>query len=255
MVRVVLLYLVLLVVMMGGATAQDTLRRVDGALLIGKVLVIEKNQVQFTKATDSSATFIISTTDLASIHFANGRRETFAAAPLPPPIREIPVHRGQNILGWRPADLLFTNFTFAYERLSASRKFSWRVPVSLGFNQATGLSGGSYARDKTFSSGLDLNFYVGMPDRFRYFVGPSFQFGFYRLGPSYISPTQVENQIGRRFAIVMHNGFWYQATGNLLLGADLGLGASRRSGHHYLYSYNNGWGALLTANLNLGIQF
>jgi hypothetical protein len=244
-----------MVVTIGGANAQDTLRRVDGAVLIGKVTAIEKNQVQFTKAADSSVTYFISTADLASIHFASGRRETFASAPMPIPIREIPVHRGQNILGWRPADLLFTNFTITYERLSASRKFSWRVPVSIGFNPSSEGYRSLYARNKTFSSGLDLNFYVGIPDRFRYFAGPSLQFGFYRLDPFYVSPTRVENRIGRRFAVVMNNGFWYQATNNLLLGADLGLGISRRSSNDYMYSYQNGWGGLLTTNLNLGIQF
>ena len=64
MVRIVLLHLIALVVMTKSANAQDTLRRMDGAMLIGRVLVIERHQVQFTKATDPGVTYFISTADL-----------------------------------------------------------------------------------------------------------------------------------------------------------------------------------------------
>jgi hypothetical protein len=86
-----------MVVTIGGANAQDTLRRVDGAVLIGKVTAIEKNQVQFTKAADSSVTYFISTADLASIHFASGR--------YPYPLASTPQLKGTAV--YMPAIRLF----------------------------------------------------------------------------------------------------------------------------------------------------
>jgi hypothetical protein len=193
-------FVVLCLIPLAGITsgqAQDTLRRTDGVLLIGKVTVIKGSRVEFSKADEPEVTYVINSADLSSIRYENGRKETFAAAAVPVPDARIAVNRGRNILAWRPADLLLTDFTLTYERLSRSRKSGWRIPLSVGMNQSREQMQSSFIRNKLFSTGLDLNFYIGKPDRFRYFMGPSFRFGFYRASVYDRFTFRMESRTGK----------------------------------------------------------
>jgi hypothetical protein len=161
-------------------------------------------------------------------------------------------------------DLIFTNFSFLYEHLSKNYKFGIRFPLSIGVGhgQAKGEVYDPYylLRNRIFSSGLDLNFYIGTPDRFRYYIGPSLQLGFFRSRfYDYLSsnPNVVQqNRTGTHFALLMNNGLWYQISKKAVLGMDIGLGfqkraTSRGSG----YYYENSGTPKLSANISAGFQF
>ena len=253
-------FVVLVLIPLAGITsgqAQDTLRHTDGVLLTGKVTVIKGSRVEFSKADEPDVTYVINTADLSSIRYENGRQETFAPAAVP---AGIAVNRGRNILAWRPTDLVLTDFTMTYERLSRSRKVSWRIPLSVGIDRITEQGNrtfrSTYIRNKVFLTGLDLNFYLGKPDRFRYFMGPSFRVGFYRAPLFDPFTLRTESQAGQRFTLVFNNGLWYQASRTILLGGEFGLGVFRnRVTTNQYYFYENRGGPLLTGSLNLGIQF
>jgi hypothetical protein len=251
MIRIILIWGVVLF-FTGKLAAQDTLRRTDNVLLIGKVLAINGSQVQFTKTAEPGRTYVIRMADLISIQYEDGRQQIFATAS---PVGQPPaVHRGKNILGWRPLDLFLTNFTVTYERLSARRTLSWRVPVSVGLDGEYTSDAFSYGVNKVFSIGLDVNFTVGIPDRFRYYVGPTFQLGFFRLNTLYYFPFPMQTSTKHRLALGINNGVWYQVSRNLLIGGDVGLGLARSQGSSP-YSFDNPVVPTVAANVNLGIQF
>jgi hypothetical protein len=112
-------------------------------------------------------------------------------------------------------------------------------------------------RNRIFSSGLDLNFYIGKPDRFRYYIGPSLQLGFFKYRfYDYRSPTVVEqNRTGTHFALLINNGLWYQISKKAVLGMDLGLGFQKRAAPRTYSYYENSGTPKMSANISAGFQF
>jgi hypothetical protein len=263
----------LLFCIVSAAYAQDIIQRTDGVKIEGKVLEVKGAEIQFTKkAEDGRNIYIISKEDVASVTYQDGTVEQYntsgsTSALSPAASRstaspDVAVNRGHHIIAMRPLDLIFTNFSFLYEHLSKNYKFGIRFPLSIGVGhgQITGDVYGPYymLRNRTFSSGLDLNFYIGTPDRFRYYIGPSLQLGFFKYRfYDYRSPTVVEqNRTGTQFALLMNNGLWYQISKSAVLGMDLGLGfqkraTSRESGNYY----GNSSRIKLSANISAGFQF
>jgi hypothetical protein len=152
-----------------------------------------------------------------------------------------------------------------YEHLSKNHKFGIRLPLSIGFangqRKEEVYDTFTMLRNRTVSSGLDLNFYVGRPDRFRYYIGSSFQLGFftysyynYPIDPN-LPPFQ-KTRIGTNYAILMNNGFWYQLGKQGLIGMDIGLGMQRRiTRRDQSYYYGSLTTPKFSTNISLGFQF
>jgi hypothetical protein len=191
-----------------------------------------------------------------------------SASPAPvytPSAPVVALNQGQHILAIRPIDLFFPNFSFLYEHLSVNKKFGIRFPISIGLgskgNRTDVYDTFSMLRNRSFGTGLDLNFYVGRPDRFRYYVGPSFQLGFFKYqaynnypgtGP-YPSPSI---KTGTHYALLLNNGLWYQIGKQAVLGMDMGLGFQRRViNRDTNYYYQEGAYAKLSGNISIGFQF
>jgi hypothetical protein len=262
----------ILLLFFSAAYAQDIIQRTDGVKIEGKVLDVKGAEIQFTKkAEDGRNIYIISKQDVASITYQDGTVQQFhvleGAAPLTinSASTTIEVNKGHHIIAMRPLDLIFTNFSFLYEHLSKNYKLGIRFPLSIGVGhgQARGDIYEPYymLRNRTFSTGLDLNFYVGRPDKFRYYVGPSFQLGFFKYGfydYNRPNPTGIlQTRTGTHYAVLLNNGLWYQIGKQGILGMDIGLGFQNRVVQRdpSIYYYENPATLKLSANISAGFQF
>ncbi|QHT68417.1 hypothetical protein GXP67_18100 [Rhodocytophaga rosea] len=262
------LILLLLVWLAQTSKAQDTLRRTDGVLIPAKILDIKNGEITFNKtASTDSLVYIISTSEVEWIRYADGSQRTFTVPSQNKPVIK-PAQQtsgtSRNIIVFRPFDLVFPTISLAYEHFSPSQKFSYRIPVSFGLNtkEERDLSYAFlYSTGKSFSTGIDLNFYLSHPDdKFRYYIGPALQLGFLRFTSPYYSPTNPNDRVtykGTQFAILANNGFWYRTTDRFVVGADIGLGLRRRSFQEDIV-YNTYYAKVslkLSGNISVGITF
>jgi hypothetical protein len=262
--------LLLLVWMVQTGKAQDTLRRTDGVLIPAEILELKNGEITFKKTADTdSRVYIISTSEVEWIHYANGTQRTFTAPGQPKvvqkPVRQPSGTYKRNIIILRPFDLVFPTISLAYEHFSPSQKFSYRIPISIGLNkneerELTYVF--LYSTGKSFSTGIDLNFYLSNPDdKFRYYLGPALQLGFLRFtAPQYFTPTNPNERYeykGTQFAILANNGFWYQVNQWFVLGVDIGFGLRRRSFNDDLLNdpYYARVSAKISGNISMGLTF
>jgi hypothetical protein len=265
------LYIIIVLCLLFSATnAQDIIQRTDGVKIEGKVLDANGAEIRFNKAAEPPENvYIIQKEDVSSITYQDGTVQEFnTSAPrtpvYTPSAPSIPLNQGQHILAIRPIDLIFPNISLLYEHLSVNKKFGIRFPISIGLgskgNRTDVYDTFSMLRNRTFGTGVDLNFYVGRPDRFKYYVGPSFQLGFFRYqpyynsypGPSY-SPTL---KTGTHYAFLLNNGLWYQISRQAMLGMDIGLGVQKRViNRDTNYYYQERAFAKLSGNITIGFQF
>ncbi|MDO1445905.1 hypothetical protein Q0590_06560 [Rhodocytophaga aerolata] len=245
------------------AAAQNSIVRTDGVKLDVKVVEVKGSEIHFTKnAENNGKLYVISKEDVVSITYQDGSVQQFppVSAPIVPK-PSVVYNKGRNIIGFRPIDFAFTNLSLLYEHLSANQKVGIRLPISIGISHKE-IKGDVYnnfsmLRNRTFSTGLDLNFYVGKPDRFRYYIGPSFQLGFFRYITDYYYPspgTSLPTSIGTQYAFLLNNGIWYQLDKTILLGMDFGLGFQRRTMSRRYYS-DPPTSAKVSGNISIGFQF
>ncbi len=110
---------------------------------------------------------------------------------------------GKNIISFNPIHLFFSNITFAYERFDNSNKKSIRLPLTIGvYNELY------------FNIASEIKFFKGKNLKNRYFLGPSFQLGAYR----------VYGGLNVYFAPMFHNGWSFQPTRNFNITLDGSLG-------------------------------
>ncbi|QDA61738.1 hypothetical protein [Hymenobacter jejuensis] len=245
--------------------------RSNGTSLEAQVLDVKGTQIFYKKwAERDGPTVVLSTEYVQYILYQNGVKRTFeqhtpAASTLPVET----VNLGQNIVSVRPADLIFTNLTLAYERLLRANRLGIKVPVTVGINHrgpGYDFSSAYYQHNKVFSTGLEVNFYLSPAERFRYFVGPAVQWGRFRY--LYVGrydytggqPPQMQNRVGQHWAVLANAGVWYQINERLVFTADGGVGWQTkkidRNGNTFIISQldTNRW-FRVSGNLNLGYQF
>lgn len=159
------------------AFSQDIIQRTDGGKVEAKVLEIRGTQIFYQKfAQPQGPTYVLSTESVQQINDQNGTQQKFAN-PIPESSRPIvEVNHGEHVLSVRPLDLIFSNLTLAYEHLSRSARSGFKVPLSFGIGDRMVEEEHTsfyYQHNKVFSTGLELNLYVDVPGRFRYFLGPA----------------------------------------------------------------------------------
>ena len=252
--------------------AQDLIVRSDNSRVEAQVLEVRGTQVFYKKWTERDGPVTILSTDYVQyIQYQNGSRTAFN--PTPPPTAPLPAagtNLGLNVVSIRPADLFFGNVTLAYERLLDRTNIGLKVPLSWGpgHRKTDNANSLAYFRfNQIASAGLEANFYLTPAQRFRYFVGPALQWGWFRYrrhqykqGPSPYGPPLVTvlERVGQQVAIVVNGGVWQQLGKRLVLSADAGLGWQTtliKEDYGY-FDYTPNEGRLsFSGNLNLGYQF
>ena len=168
--------------------AQDKLFFADGTSQRGIILSIGKDQV-FFKTTDSSQVIPYNKKDLLLIEDYKGSRILFGE-----PVKQTTSHQSKstqdslikNSFGMQPLALLLGRLTFNYERLRDDGKIGIVIPFSLSFDPFAKLA---YQLDTnknkapfkktriSFITGVDVNFYIGKREIYKFFIGPRVRYG------------------------------------------------------------------------------
>ena len=262
--------------------AHDLIRHRDTTRVEALALEVKGSQIFHKKwGLQNGPTSVISTAYVRYIQYRSGKRQEFpqpafaAASALPDPVLGRPVNRGRTVVSIRLGDLIFKNATVTYERLlGADSQVGGKVPLTVGFGHPSPLNrrNNHYQTYKTFSTGLEFNFYSGLKGRFRYFVGPALQYGQfrYRYAEQYADVYflwwylwkgygNYQEATGQHFAFLINNGIWYQLGKRFVFSADSGVGLQMKvldATRKNLDTEDLEGGRFkVSGNFNLGYQF
>ncbi|HEY0030036.1 MAG TPA: hypothetical protein VGC65_04710 [Bacteroidia bacterium] len=231
-------------------SAQDTIYKITGAKIIVNVTEINSSAVKY-KFYNAESTGELLKSEIAYIVYANGLKEMYnmSAAPLKKSvaITEIepekkPEKMHRNILAINCFDILFTNFSFSYERISKTGKYSLKIPLSFGLggkpnmnNYESGYFNSYYLQNRIYGGGLEFNIYPFAQSRHTFYIGLSAvagNFNYFITTPAVYDPATgyyypqapAEKHVGLHYAGMLHIGGYIGLSENLLLGGKLGLG-------------------------------
>ena len=227
--------------------AQDKVLKRDGSLLTGKVLTISPTEVVVKQ--DSTTTITYPLTDIRYIKHQVGYLDGVGRSGL--------VHRS-----WSPrcelrarefslnrltarihpyranyfhicvGNILFSQFSLAYERLFDGGKIGLKIPIKVGFRSIDDdFPTSTYSDEKVATSfGIDVNFYPGRQGFVRFFTGLGVRAGDYLYYQSkYEENSTNSGYVGQEYTarfkgLVMNNGLMIRPFTWLAVNAVLGVG-------------------------------
>lgn len=193
-----------------GMSAQDKLFFSNGLVKTGIVVSIAKEVVYF-RSTDTSAMQEINKKELVMVENYRGVRYLFSTkekASLSNSTAVTSVQK-RNFLGMQPMAILVGRFTVVYERLNKTGSIGLVIPFSLTFDPFGSLYRSRIDTSRNVSrrisginyiTGVDLNFYLGKTEHFKFFLGPRIRYGtdqFLRGAEGYSIQTQFGWQFGK----------------------------------------------------------
>lgn len=261
--KICLLFCFWLVVV--GTYAQDIITRTDGAVIRAQVLEIKPGQVNFRMYQQpDTLVYQISVQDVQSITMADGTTRTFNQPGAQTGKKSIAFNYetqfGRNMLWFYPLDLLFTNFTMAYERVLASGKISFRIPLVLGLGSDLEYNDYyDFRKSNLFGTGLEVNFFPYGQGKLQYYLGPSIHYRSYRAYYYNDRSTQpqpgLEKANSSMYTIAVKNGVYYHFSWAFIISADVGLGLRIFDVSPAIYAYRPNTRVYIPGNLHVGIRF
>lgn len=222
------------------AFAQDIIYKTDATKIEAKVEEVGPETVKYRLFSNlSGPLYIISKSEIILIAYANGQQEIFVKSSEldKKELRKraiddtLELNKMKNIVSIGMFDFIFSNLSFAYERVFGKGYVAVKVPVFIGvktLNSPTHYSSGFY-NSTLFGGGLDLNYYPTGQGRVKYYVGPSVRAGVFRYwlneyqyGPTYLNLSRYEN--GEHVSFTVNNGMAIAPSEHLQISMALGLG-------------------------------
>lgn len=242
------LYIVMLVFASDYLQSQDTLYKVDGFVLIVKIMEVNATQIKYLPYDDQAGlTHVISKGNVLKIIYESGLIEDFSksvaamAAPVPV-VDPIATDFGRNFISLDVLDLLSaSSLTFGYEYTFKSGLFGMKVPLSFGLNNKSGYDGSN-----VFGTGLDLNIYPFGQGKSKFFYGPSFEYKKFKT-------INMASDINSAYAFLFQAGFLFQPHKHFNISVAAGIGYARLIRDDYLYESKGDVAARL--GLNIGYKF
>ncbi|MGV3503262.1 MAG: hypothetical protein ACO1O1_06105 [Adhaeribacter sp.] len=243
--------------------AQDKITRSDGVVIEARVVEVRADLIFFRPTLPAdTGVYQISTRDVTVLRLADGSTKTFPQVLAGREPFNYETSSGRRIVWFSPVDLVYGNLGLAYEHILPSGKVGLKVPLLLGLgspgepqNYST-----NYRVNTRFGSGLDLNIYPFGQGRYRFYVGPAFQYvaywAYYYPGTGGIPDPQRRSV--NLVSLALKTGIHYQFTPSFMLGLEVGLGF-----HSHLHRPDPGQGyyqvnrntAYLPFNFQLGFRF
>lgn len=183
------------------AHAQDLIFFKNGTKDTVKVLEIGTQYITYKKTFHPTGPkYKVYAADVVLIEFADGTVEVIKTQPIA--VQENRNHP-RNVFMGNVLGLMAGNIHLGYESISADGYFGLRVNLAATVYDVFDFS--------IATTGVDFNFYPKGQTKTRYFVGPSFRVGIVDYDDPYA-------------AILINNGVAYDATDDLYIGGQLGLG-------------------------------
>lgn len=225
-----LLLLSLLVLAVSLSYGQDLITRSDGVVIRATVLEMKPGLLRFRLYQQADTlVYQISTRDVGSVRLADGTLRTFpeaAAAKTEAAPFNYETSSGRNILWYYPLELIYPTIALAYERILASGRAGFKIPVMAGlYSGNTSSNYNTDIRQNTrFGAGLDVHIYPFGQGRFQYYVGPALHFRAFRSYYYPASPSGLQKQNNALFILALKNGIYYQFTRFFIISGDAGPG-------------------------------
>lgn len=246
--------------------SQDKLFKKDGSKLEVKITEVGINTVKYKLFTNPEGPdYVLLKTDVLLIEYANGSTEVFKDSGYDAPPKEFTYQSSKeiarNIITVNMVQLLYSNFTLAYERRSQNGSLGVRFPVSIGLseNRETYEYAGSLSINKIYSIGVDFNFYPSPNKKLAYYIGPSIYYGsnryyYYTNYPGYGTVGVKSNN----YSFMINNGLMFQPVANFAFSTSLGIGMSKvdlSTSQSNYYGYQSGVLPRATIDFCLGFKF
>lgn len=170
---------------------------------------------------------------------------------------------GKNMVAVNVFEFIFTNFGFSYERLFLNNRLSIKIPVAFGMggkpviNDYENNASFTFAQNKNYSLGLELNTYPFPANKSNFYFGISaltggfryykYNYNSYKNGSS---PNYFDEHLGIIYSCMFHVG------GNIGLSEHLFIGVKGAMGLQYQETiYVDYTKPRAQLDLNLGYRF
>jgi hypothetical protein len=238
------------------AKAQDSIFKMDGTVIVGKIIQISEKRIDYTS---NGIIYSTNADGTGYIRFSNGVIESFnvirpsLSTPTPEIKHVISKSDKKNIFAVNLFEIPFIHLGFSYERIFNHGNVSLKVPFSFSLggppdetayiqnvNGSTNLSyRTTFMQNKIVASGLELNYYPVGQTRQTFYIGLSGLVGsfyYYSYDSSYYTPyyysyypapTGKKRHMAMQYAGMVHLGGYITLTKNLLIGTKFALGYRR----------------------------
>lgn len=219
--------------------AQDIIHTTDGKKIEAKILEITSTEIKYKKLSYiEGPTYVLSKSNIKKIIYGNGEAEDFSITSEEGGI--IIEEYGQNIVWYHLFDLMLNDLTISYERIFKNGKFSFQIPIGIGFGPDNFIYQQSF---NTIYTGFGINIYPYGQGIFRYFFGPSIRVG-YGEGERYYdwgNSETIEFAYGK---FLINSGIIVNPSENFSISVALSLGIKsmeKEIDYHYTGISQSGW--------------
>jgi hypothetical protein len=229
--------------------SQDTIYKINGKVIVGKVKEVGSQRITYTVSDEAHQIFrneigYIAYSDGTQERFNMNRLENYRAS------HGLSTKFRKNIIALNTLPIILRDLTISYERILPGGLYSFRIPVSYSFDGALDTTqyearkwiNSKFTENKIFSSGFDFSYYPLGQGKFAYYAGLSSLAGtFYYYdemhdtilnsnvnGNWFTYPVRsISRYQGKQYAIMLHVG------GNLSFSDFLSVGARFAYGYRW----------------------
>ena len=204
--------------------AQQKINFVNGNITEANIIEIGEKSIKYKlSAYIDGPLYIIDIKEVSSIVMEDGSVKKISSN-----IRSSDGYK-KNMLSFHLLDLTFDDFTFSYERLFYNGYFGLQIPLGLGFQNQSYYT---YDNKKnTIYSGIAAYYYPFGQQKWSYYLGPEFRFGYVESNYSewYWDATigEYEKQIEVKSyytKMYVRNGVMFTPVESLSISANFGMG-------------------------------
>jgi len=201
------------------AQTQDTVLLKSGTKVIADVTAISDTEVRYKELSNPDGPeYILNKNSVEKISFSNGEIKMFL-------IKADNKQYGSNIISYHIFDVIYQDFTIAYEYITKSGMTGIRIPLSIGFNTESDRDGPFNYKNLVYT-GAGFNIYLLGQRKASYFMGPEIDFG---VGRSFTSEYDLYDYIYKKTdfiygRLLINNGISVNPVTNFRLSAMLGIG-------------------------------
>jgi hypothetical protein len=198
---------------------QDTILLKSGTKIIADVTAISDTEVRYKElSSPDGPEYILSKNSIEKINFSSGDVKVFS-------LKRIDQLYGQNIISYHIFDVIYQDFTIAYEFITDGGMTGIRVPLTFGFNTENDREG-PFSFRNLVSTGMGFNIYLLGQRRASYFMGPELDFGLgRRFNYDYYNFEEHFDKTDFIYGrLLINNGISISPVSNFRLSAMLGIG-------------------------------
>jgi hypothetical protein len=237
--------------------AQDSIFKMDGTVIVGKIIQISDRQIEYTS---NNIIYSTNAEGVGYVRFSNGVIERFnvirpsVSAPVTEVKHAISKSDKKNVFAVNLFEIPFIHLGFSYERIFNHGHVSLKLPLSFSLGgppdetayvqNGNGSSSNAsfrttYLQNKIVASGLEINYYPVGQTRQTFYIGLSGLVGsfyYYSYDTAsyypyhygyYPAQTGKKRHMAMQYAGMVHLGGYITLTKNLIIGTKFALGYRR----------------------------